>query len=130
MLNFRKLICFPNRKGFVKWVIKLMKYHTVCLWGWYVVMAEKINTKSIVLFFWGIYCSWLWSKNRWQRLSAGVWGPSKQEVGDDKWLVISYSGTSIQKALPKWIHRCWAKTSSMDSYPVHVFCFVLFCVFW
>lgn len=112
MWNFRELILFSNRKNVVKLAFELMKYHTVCLWCWYVVMGAGVNTKSITLLFWNVYCSWLWSKNRWQRLSAGLWGPNQQEVGDDKWLVISYSGTTIQNALPKWIdeglkHHLW-----------------------
>lgn len=96
--RFQRIDIVPDRVSFVKSVIKLIKYHAECLWGQYVVMTEKkINTKIDAVLFLGIYSPWLLSKNRWQNLSAGLLGPCEQEVGDDKWLVISQSGATVQR---------------------------------
>lgn len=58
---------------------------------------KKINSRRDALLFLGIYSPRLLSKNRWQRLSAGLRGPCKQEAGDDKWLVISQSEATAQR---------------------------------
>lgn len=110
--DFRELIFSPNRKDFVKWVIKLMTEHTVCLWGWYVVLAEKNKQKErcFVVLRYLLSPTMIWE----QMVEAVSWvgRPCKQDVGDDKRLVISLSGATTQKALPEGIdaerkHRLW-----------------------
>lgn len=45
-LRFQRIDIVPDRVGFVKSVIKLIKYHAECLWGQYVVMTEKNKHKK------------------------------------------------------------------------------------